>query len=39
MTIADRVCVMREGRIVADLDIADASQEIIASYAAGGKHE
>ena len=39
MTIADRVCVMREGRLVADLDIADASQEIIASYAAGGKHE
>lgn len=39
MTIADRVYVMREGKIVADLDIADASQEVITGYAAGGKHE
>lgn len=35
MTIADRVLVMREGRIVKDMPIEEASQERIASYAVG----
>lgn len=35
MTIADRVLVMREGSIVKDMDIKDASQERIISYAVG----
>lgn len=35
ITIADRVLVMREGRIVKDMDIKDASQERIISYAVG----
>lgn len=35
MTIADRVLVMREGSIVKELDIKEASQEKIISYAVG----
>lgn len=36
MTIADRVCIMREGRLVKELDVTETTQEIIASYAIGG---
>lgn len=38
MTIADRVLVMREGRIVKDMPIEEASQEKIASYAVGDEN-
>lgn len=38
MTIADRVLVMREGRIVKDMPIEEASQERIASYAVGDEN-
>lgn len=37
MTIADRVYVMREGRIVAELDCETTSQEEVIAYATGGK--
>lgn len=39
MTIADRVYIMREGRIVKELDVTDTTQETIAGYAIGGVHE
>ena len=38
MTIADRVLVMREGKIVKDMPIEEASQERIASYAVGDEN-
>ncbi len=37
LTIADRIYVMREGRMVAELDHKEVSQERIISYASGGK--
>ncbi len=36
--VADRVLVMNEGRIVADLPHAEATQERVVGYAAGGHH-
>ena len=36
--IADRIYVMREGEIIADLDVDQTSQEEIISYATGGKN-
>ena len=37
LTIADRIYVMREGRIVAEIPYEQATQELIISYASGGK--
>lgn len=37
MTIADRIYVMRDGRVVAELDCEKTSQEEVISYATGGK--
>lgn len=37
LTIADRIYVMREGRMVAELDYKEVTQERIISYASGGK--
>jgi len=34
--ISDRVLVMCEGQLVADLDISEATQEIIMNFATGG---
>ena len=37
MTVADRIYVMREGKFVTEMPYEGASQEIIISYASGGK--
>ncbi len=37
LTIADRIYVMREGRIAGEINYEDASQELIMSYASGGR--
>ena len=37
MTIADRIFVMRDGRITAELDATKTDQEEIIAYATGGK--
>jgi ribose transport system ATP-binding protein len=37
LTISDRIYVMREGRIAGEIDYKDATQELIMSYASGGK--
>ena len=37
LTISDRIYVMREGHIAGELDYKDATQELIMSYASGGK--
>lgn len=37
LTISDRIYVMREGRIAGNLSYEDASQELIMSYASGGR--
>jgi ABC-type uncharacterized transport system ATPase subunit len=35
LEVSDRVLVMRQGRIVADIDRADASEEVIMGHAVG----
>ena len=37
LTISDRIYVMREGRIAGEINYEDASQELIMSYASGGR--
>lgn len=37
LTVSDRIYVMREGRIVGNLSYEEASQELIMSYASGGR--
>ncbi len=37
LTIADRIYVMREGRIAGEINYEDVSQELIMSYASGGR--
>jgi ribose transport system ATP-binding protein len=39
MTIADRIYVMKEGTIVADIPYEESSQEMVISYATGGRLE
>lgn len=39
INMCDRVCVVREGRIAAQLDRAELSQELIMQYATGGKSD